>query len=30
VADMGGWPEAKREIIDAIWKDRVLQEVGNE
>ncbi len=28
VADLGGWPEAKREIIDAIWKDRVLEELN--
>ncbi|MFO0984701.1 MAG: substrate-binding domain-containing protein [Planctomycetota bacterium] len=28
VADLGGWPRAKREIIDAVWKDRVLQEIG--
>ncbi len=28
VGDLGGWPRAKAEIIEAIWKSRVLQEVG--
>ncbi len=28
VADLGGWPQAKRDIIEAIWKQRVLLEVG--
>ena len=27
VADLGGWPQAKRDIIEAIWKERVLPEV---
>jgi sulfate transport system substrate-binding protein len=27
VDDLGGWLQAKRNIIDAIWKDRVLPEV---
>jgi sulfate transport system substrate-binding protein len=28
VADLGGWPEAKREVIDAIWRQSILPEVG--
>jgi sulfate transport system substrate-binding protein len=28
VADFGGWPKAKREIVDAIWKGRVMREIG--
>ncbi len=28
VADLGGWKRAKAEIIEAIWKRQVLQEVG--
>ncbi|HET8679049.1 MAG TPA: substrate-binding domain-containing protein [bacterium] len=28
VGDLGGWPQAKAEIIEAIWKRRVLPEVG--
>ncbi|MGH2406281.1 MAG: substrate-binding domain-containing protein [bacterium] len=28
VGDLGGWPRAKSEIIEATWKGRVLQEVG--
>lgn len=28
VADLGGWLEAKANIVDAIWRDRVLQELG--
>ena len=28
VADLGGWPKAKQEIVDNIWKNRVLPEVG--
>jgi sulfate/thiosulfate transport system substrate-binding protein len=28
VADLGGWLEAKRAIVDEIWKDRVLEELG--
>lgn len=28
VVDLGGWREAKRVIVDEIWKDRVLEELG--
>ncbi len=28
VGDLGGWLEAKEEIVDDIWRDRVLQELG--
>ena len=28
IRDFGDWPQAKREIVDAIWKNRVLQEIG--
>jgi sulfate transport system substrate-binding protein len=28
VGDFGGWKRVKKEIVDGIWKDRVLQEVG--
>jgi sulfate/thiosulfate transport system substrate-binding protein len=28
VSDLGGWLEAKEEIVDGIWRDRVLQELG--
>ena len=28
VTDLGGWPQAKRAIIDAIWKQQVLPGVG--
>ena len=28
VADFGGWQRAKKEIVDGIWKRRVMQEVG--
>ncbi|HEV8577500.1 MAG TPA: substrate-binding domain-containing protein [Thermoanaerobaculia bacterium] len=28
VADFGGWQRVKREIVDGIWKDRVMREVG--
>ena len=28
VGDLGGWPQAKREIIDQIWKEQVLPKVG--
>jgi len=28
VADLGGWALAKEQIIDAVWKARVLPEVG--
>jgi sulfate/thiosulfate-binding protein len=27
VDDLGGWPQAKREIIEAIWKEQVLSEL---
>ena len=27
IADMGGWKRAKKEIVDAVWKDRVLAEM---
>jgi sulfate/thiosulfate-binding protein len=28
IGDFGGWPKAKREIVDGIWKGRVLKETG--
>ncbi len=28
VNDLGGWPRAKREIIEAIWKRQILPEIG--
>lgn len=28
VADFGGWDRVKKEIVDGIWKDRVMTEVG--
>jgi sulfate transport system substrate-binding protein len=28
VADFGGWSRVKKEIVDGIWKDRVMTEVG--
>jgi sulfate/thiosulfate-binding protein len=28
IADMGGWKRAKEEIVDAVWKERVLKELG--
>ncbi len=28
VKDLGGWREAKQSIVEAIWKDRVLPEIG--
>ena len=28
IADMGGWKRAKKEIVDAVWKERVLKELG--
>lgn len=28
VRDLGGWPRAKRDIIDRIWRDKVLPQVG--
>ena len=27
IADMGGWKRAKEEIVDAVWKARVLEEL---
>ena len=29
VDELGGWPRAKQDIIDAIWKQRVLVEAGS-
>src|SRR5947209_1029311 len=28
VADFGGWDKVKKEIVDGIWKDRVMKEIG--
>lgn len=28
IDDFGGWQRAKREIVDAIWRERVLRELG--
>jgi sulfate transport system substrate-binding protein len=28
VADLGGWPQAKAEIIDGLWRGQVLEEIG--
>ncbi len=28
IEDFGGWQRAKREIVDAVWKNRVLRELG--
>lgn len=28
IADLGGWKRAKKEIVDAVWKARVLAEIG--
>lgn len=28
VADFGGWRKAKSEIVDTVWKQRVLREIG--
>ncbi len=28
IADFGGWPQAKREIVDGVWKQQVLKELG--
>jgi sulfate transport system substrate-binding protein len=28
VRDFGGWTQVKKEIVDGIWKDRVLKAVG--
>ena len=27
IADLGGWKRAKKEIVDSVWKDRVLAEM---
>ncbi len=27
IEDLGGWPEAKKRIIDGIWKNRVLKDL---
>ena len=28
IADFGGWSKAKKEIVDGVWKARVLKELG--
>ena len=28
IDDLGGWARAKREIVDAVWKNKVLKELG--
>jgi sulfate transport system substrate-binding protein len=28
IADMGGWKRARKEIVEAVWRDRVLKELG--
>jgi sulfate transport system substrate-binding protein len=28
IGDLGGWERAKREIVDRLWKDQVLKELG--
>jgi sulfate/thiosulfate transport system substrate-binding protein len=28
VGELGGWPQAKQDIVDGIWRDQVLPEVG--
>ncbi len=28
IADYGGWERAKRDIVDRVWRDRVLKETG--
>jgi sulfate/thiosulfate transport system substrate-binding protein len=28
VRDFGGWDRVKKEIVDGIWKDRVMKEIG--
>jgi sulfate transport system substrate-binding protein len=28
VADFGGWDRVKKEIVDGIWRDRVMKEIG--
>jgi sulfate transport system substrate-binding protein len=28
IDDLGGWTKAKKEIVDAVWKNQVLKELG--
>jgi sulfate transport system substrate-binding protein len=28
IGDLGGWKRAKKEIVEGVWKDRVLKETG--
>jgi sulfate transport system substrate-binding protein len=28
IDDLGGWKSARRQIIDGVWRNRVLKEVG--
>lgn len=28
IEDFGGWQRAKREVVDGVWKNRVLRELG--
>jgi len=28
VGDFGGWQRVKKEIVDGLWKERVLKELG--
>ena len=28
IGDFGGWAKAKKEIVDGVWKGRVLKELG--
>jgi sulfate/thiosulfate transport system substrate-binding protein len=28
VSDFGGWDRVKKEIVDGVWRDRVMKEVG--
>ncbi len=28
ISDFGGWPRAKKEIIDGVWKNQILQELN--
>jgi sulfate/thiosulfate transport system substrate-binding protein len=28
IGDLGGWHRAKHEIVEAVWRDRVMKEVG--
>jgi sulfate transport system substrate-binding protein len=28
IADFGGWRQARRDIVDRVWKDRVMKEMG--